>query len=147
MLFAVAGNYGQLVGLLGTLLFVCAGLASAGATVPVQALPGFLRALSHVEPLRQVLAGTRSIMYVGSQVDARLTRGSLAAGIGLFLWLLIGASVARWCDRRHLYRLQPGGTGPRTLSGRRLRERERCDNACFLPKRIPANPRRDATKP
>jgi hypothetical protein len=40
-LFAVAGTYGQLIGLL---LFVYAGLASAGGTVPVEALPGFLRA-------------------------------------------------------------------------------------------------------
>src|SRR5580692_5559388 len=59
-LFAMAGNYGQLIGLL---IFVYAGLASAGGTVPVEALPGFLRTLSYVEPLRQVLAGTRLIRY------------------------------------------------------------------------------------
>jgi YhgE/Pip-like protein len=40
VLFAVAGTYGQLIALL---LFVYAGLASAGGTVPVQALPSFLR--------------------------------------------------------------------------------------------------------
>jgi hypothetical protein len=37
VLFALAGTYGQLSGLL---LFVYAGLASAGGTVPLQALPG-----------------------------------------------------------------------------------------------------------
>ncbi len=104
VLFAVAGTYGQLIGLL---LFVYAGLASAGGTVPVEALPGFLRALSNVEPLRQVLAGTRSIMYFGAQGDAGLTRGTLAAALGLVFWLAIGTAIVKWYDRRQLYRLHP----------------------------------------
>jgi YhgE/Pip-like protein len=103
-LFAVAGTYGQLIGLL---VFVYAGLASAGGTVPVEALPGFLRTLSNVEPLRQVLAGTRSIMYFGAQSDAGLTRGTLAAALGLLFWLVLGTAIVKWYDRKHLYRLQP----------------------------------------
>jgi hypothetical protein len=103
-LFAMAGTYGQLIGML---LFVYAGLASAGGTVPVQALPGLLRALSSIEPLRQVLAGTRSIMYFGAQADAGLTRGTLAAGLGLLFWLALGGAIVRWYDRKHLYRLHP----------------------------------------
>jgi YhgE/Pip-like protein len=103
-LFAVAGTYGQLIGLL---LFVYAGLASAGGTVPVEALPSFLRTLSNIEPLRQVLAGTRSIMYFGAQRDAGLTRGTLAAALGLVFWLVIGTATVKWYDRRHLYRLHP----------------------------------------
>src|SRR3984885_12140970 len=84
-LFAMAGNYGQLIGLL---IFVYAGLASAGGTVPIEALPGFLRALSYVEPLRQVLEGTRSILYFNAQGVAGLTRGTVAAASGLVFWLL-----------------------------------------------------------
>ena len=103
-LFAVAGTYGQLIALL---LFVYAGLASAGGTVPVEALPGFLRTLSDVEPLRQVLAGTRSIMYFGAQGDAGLTRGTLAAALGLLFWLVIGTAIVKWYDHRRLYRLHP----------------------------------------
>ena len=103
-LFAMAGTYGQLIGML---LFVYAGLASAGGTVPVQALPGPLRALSNIEPLRQVLAGTRSIMYFDARADAGLTRGTLAAGLGLLFWLALGTAVVRWYDRKHLYRLHP----------------------------------------
>ena len=103
-LFAVAGNYGQLIGLL---VFVYAGLASAGGTVPVQALPGFLRLLSNIEPLRQVLEGTRSILYFDAQADAGLTRGILAASLGLVFWLVIATVVVRWYDRKGLYRLQP----------------------------------------
>jgi YhgE/Pip-like protein len=104
VLLATAGNYGQLVGLL---LFVYAGLASAGGTVPIEALPGFLRLLSYVEPLRQVLAGTRSILYFGAQGVAGLTRGTVAAAAGLVFWLVLGAVVVRWYDRKGLYRLQP----------------------------------------
>jgi hypothetical protein len=103
-LFAMAGNYGQLIGLL---VFVYAGLASAGGTVPVEALPGPLRTLSYVEPLRQVLAGTRSILYFDAQGVAGLTRGTVAAAAGLVFWLVVGAVVVRWYDRKGLYRLQP----------------------------------------
>jgi YhgE/Pip-like protein len=104
VLFAVAGTYGQLIGLL---LFVYAGLASAGGTVPVEALPGPLRMLSYVEPLRQILRGTRSIMYFGARGDAGLTRGTLFASLGLLFWLILGTAVVRWYDRRGLYRLHP----------------------------------------
>jgi YhgE/Pip-like protein len=104
VLFAVVGSNGQLIAML---LFVYAGLASAGGTVPIEALPGFLRTLSYVEPLRQVLAGTRSIMYFGAQGDAGLTRGTLAAALGLAFWLATGAVVVNWYDRKRLYRLRP----------------------------------------
>ena len=103
-LFAMAGNYGQLIGLL---IFVYAGLASAGGTVPIEALPSFLHALSYVEPLRQVLEGTRSILYFNAQGVAGLTRGTVAAASGLVFWLVVGALVVRSYDRRGLYRLRP----------------------------------------
>jgi ABC-type multidrug transport system permease subunit len=45
------------------LLFVYAGLAASGGTVPLQALPGALRWLAQIEPLRQILDGTRAILY------------------------------------------------------------------------------------
>jgi uncharacterized phage infection (PIP) family protein YhgE len=104
VLFAVAGTFGQLIGLL---IFVYAGLASAGGTVPVQALPGFFRFLSNFEPLRQVLDGTRSIMYFNGQADAGLTRGTLAAGLGLLFWLAVGTAIVKWYDRKRFYRLNP----------------------------------------
>src|SRR3984957_7427122 len=103
-LLAMAGNYGQLIGLL---LFVYAGLPSAGGTVPVEALPGFLRLLSYVEPLRQVLAGTRSILYFDAQGVAGLTRGTVAAAPRLGFCLVVGAVVVRWYDRKGFYRLRP----------------------------------------
>jgi YhgE/Pip-like protein len=104
VLFAVLGNLGQLVALI---IFVYAGLASAGGTVPIEALPTPLRWLAEVEPLRQVVDGTRAILYLNAQADAGLTRSVTAASAGLVFWLIIGAVVVRWYDARGLYRIDP----------------------------------------
>jgi hypothetical protein len=89
------------------LLFVYAGLASAGAVVPLEALPGFLHTLGYIEPLRQTLTGTRSILYFHAQGDAGLTRGCLTAALSLLFWLVLGTAIVKWYDRKHLYRLHP----------------------------------------
>jgi YhgE/Pip-like protein len=104
VLFAALGNLGQLVALI---IFVYAGLASAGGTVPLQALPTGLRWLAEVEPLRQVVDGTRAILYLGAQADAGLTRSVTAASAGLVFWLIVGAVVVRWYDARGLNRMNP----------------------------------------
>jgi uncharacterized protein DUF3533 len=104
VLLAVLGTQGQLVSLL---LFVYLGLASAGGTVPLQALPGFLKLVSEIEPLRQILDGTRAILYFGAAGGAGLTRGIVTAGAGLIFWLALGATVVRWYDRKGFHRLRP----------------------------------------
>ncbi len=103
-LLAVFGTPGQLLALL---LFVYAGLASAGGTVPLEALPGFFKFLSNFEPLRQILSGVRAILYFDARADAGLTRGIVATGVGLVFWLVLGTSIVTWYDRRKLYRLHP----------------------------------------
>jgi ABC-type polysaccharide/polyol phosphate export permease len=103
-LFAVLGTPGQLVGLL---IFVYLGLASAGGTVPIQALPGFFAAVSHLDPLRQILGGVRSILYLESRGDAGLTEGVIATAIGLLFWLALGTFFTRLYDRRGRDRLDP----------------------------------------
>jgi YhgE/Pip-like protein len=104
VLFAILGTQGQLLALL---LFVYLGLASAGGTVPVQALPGALKLVSQIEPLRQILSGTRSILYFSSAGNAGLTRGLLTATAGLVFWVALGTTVVRWYDRKGLQRLSP----------------------------------------
>jgi YhgE/Pip-like protein len=104
MLFAAFGSQGQL---LAMLLFVYLGLASAGGTIPIQALPEPLRLISEIEPLRQILAGVRSILYFNAAGDAGLTRGLIAASAGLVFWLVIGTAVVRWYDSKGLHRLPP----------------------------------------
>ena len=105
VLLAVLGiSIGQL---LAIVLFVYAGLASAGGTVPLQALPTFFRWLAQIEPLRQVLAGTRSILYFNARADAGLTRAVTLASAGLVFWLIVGVTVTKWYDRRGLQRMNP----------------------------------------
>jgi YhgE/Pip-like protein len=104
VLFAVLGNLGQLVALI---IFVYAGLASAGGTVPLEALPTPLRWLAEVEPLRQVVDGTRAILYLNAQADAGLTRSVSAASAGLVFWLIVGAVIVRWYDAKGLNRIDP----------------------------------------
>ncbi len=103
-LFAVLGTPGQLVGLL---LFVYLGLASAGGTVPIQALPDGFAAVSHLDPLRQILGGVRSILYLEARADAGLAEGAVATAVGLIFWLCFGAFFARRYDRAHRDRLDP----------------------------------------
>jgi hypothetical protein len=105
VLFAVLGAaIGQL---LAMLLFIYAGLATAGGTVPLQALPGILGWLAQIEPLRQILDGIRAIMYFDAQADAGLARAVTYAALGLVLWLILGAVVVRWYDRKGYNRLDP----------------------------------------
>lgn len=100
-LLAVLGTPGPLVSML-----VLIGLAipSAGATIPLQALPSFYRFLAEFEPFRQVLDGVRSILYFGARLDAGLARAWTMTGVGLALSLLLGLGLTHLYDRRGLHR-------------------------------------------
>jgi len=105
VLFAVLGaSFGQL---LAMLIFVYAGLAASGGTIPLQALPAAFQWLAEIEPLRQILAGTRAILYFGAQADAGLTRAVTLAALGLVFWLAVGVIVVRWYDRKGFHRMDP----------------------------------------
>ena len=69
-LLAIFGSIGQL---LAMILLIYLSIASARGTVPIQALPGILQTVGHVEPLRNTLMGTRAILYFGARGDAGLT--------------------------------------------------------------------------
>jgi len=103
-LFAAFGAIGQL---LAMILFVYLSLASSGGTVPIQALPGFFRFVGHVEPLRQLLGGTRAILYFSARGDAGLTQALIVIAAELVFWLVVGLTVTSWYDRRGLYRVAP----------------------------------------
>jgi ABC-type multidrug transport system permease subunit len=103
-LFAVMGTLGQIIALL---VFVYLALASSGGTVPLEALGGFFRFLSNFEPLRQILDGTRAILYFDGRGAAGLTRAWVASGIGLVFWVGVGLLVTTWYDHKRLYRMPP----------------------------------------
>jgi YhgE/Pip-like protein len=104
VLFAALGTLGQLAALL---VFVYLALASSGGTVPLKALSGFFRFLANFEPLRQILDGVRAILYFDARGEAGLTRAFVATALGLVFWVLLGALVTIWYDRKKLYRMPP----------------------------------------
>ncbi|MEW2414771.1 DUF3533 domain-containing protein [Streptomyces sp. NPDC046866] len=101
-LLAVFGTPGML---LSTIVFIAMAVPSSGATVPLEALPGFFRTLSEFEPLRQLTGGLRSILYYGAQADAGLTRAWAAMGIALAVSLVFGFGMTRFYDRKGLHRI------------------------------------------
>lgn len=103
-LLAAFGAIGQL---LAVLLLVYLSLASSGGTVPIQALPGVFRVVAHVEPLRQLLLGTRAILYFNARGDAGLTTSLIVVACDLVFWALVGLGFAAWYDRRGLDRISP----------------------------------------
>jgi YhgE/Pip-like protein len=105
---AAFGGIGQIVSMF---VFVALALPSSGATVPLQAVPGFYRFLSLFEPFRQVTGGVRAILYFDARADAGLARGWTMIAIGFALALLFGFAMTRYYDRKGLHRLVARGTG------------------------------------
>jgi YhgE/Pip-like protein len=103
-LLAVFGSIGQL---LAMLLLIYLSLASSGGTVPPQALPGVFNLVGKVEPLRQVLGGTRAILYFDARGSAGLTHSLIVIACELLFWALLGLLVTGWYDRRKLDRISP----------------------------------------
>ncbi|MER6253347.1 DUF3533 domain-containing protein [Streptomyces sp. NPDC001584] len=101
---AAFGGIGQLVSMF---VFIVLGLPSSGATVPLQAVPGFYRFLSHFEPMRQLSDGVRAILYFDARGDAGLTRSWIMIAIGTVLALLFGFAMTAYYDRKGLKRLTP----------------------------------------
>ncbi|MEU8546143.1 YhgE/Pip domain-containing protein [Streptomyces roseoverticillatus] len=101
-LLAVFGTPGMLI---STVVFVAMAVPSSGATVPLEALPGFFRTLSEFEPLRQITGGMRSILYYDAQGDAGLTRAWISMGIAFVAAVLFGFGVTRLYDRKGLHRI------------------------------------------
>ncbi|MEV5486695.1 DUF3533 domain-containing protein [Streptomyces bobili] len=101
-LLAVFGTPGMLV---VTLVFIGMAVPTAGATTPIEALPGFYRFLAEFEPLRQLTGGLRSILYYDAQADAGLTRAWVMMAAGLTAGVLFGFGVTNWYDRKGLDRI------------------------------------------
>ncbi|MFI7409646.1 SNG1 family protein [Streptomyces sp. NPDC049627] len=112
-LLAVFGTPGMLV---VTLVFIGMAVPTAGATTPLEALPGFYRFLAEFEPLRQITGGIRSILYYDAQGDAGLTRGWGMMAAALVAAALFGFGVLRWYDRKGLHRIPVEATPEKTAA-------------------------------
>lgn len=103
-LIAVLGSMGLLFSML---VFVIFGLPSAGATVPLEAVPPFFGWLAKFEPMHQVFLGVRSLVYLNGAGAAGLSQALWMTAIGLVIGLLIGGIVTRSYDRSGFHRI-PG---------------------------------------
>ncbi|MER5636031.1 DUF3533 domain-containing protein [Kitasatospora sp. NPDC002227] len=101
---AAFGSMGQLVSMF---VFIALALPSSGATVPLQAVPSFYRFLGAFEPMRQLSAGVRAILYFDARGDAGLTRGWIMISIGFAAALVFGFLMTRYYDRKGFRRLTP----------------------------------------
>jgi len=106
-LIAVLGSMGLLFSML---IFVILGLPSAGATVPLEAVPTFFRWLAEFEPMHQVFLGVRSLLYLDGRANAGLSQALLMTSIGVVIGLILGGIVTRIYDRRGFHRI-PGAVG------------------------------------
>lgn len=102
-LIAVLGSMGMLVSML---IFVILGLPSAGATVPLEAVPTFFRWLAEFEPMHQVFLGVRALLYLNGHGDAGLHQALMMTGIGLAIGLLFGGIITQLYDRKGFHRIQ-----------------------------------------
>ncbi len=103
-LIAVLGSMGLLASML---VFVTLGLPSAGATVPLEAVPPFFRWLAKFEPMHQVFLGVRSLLYLNGQPESGLSHALLMTAIGLVIGLLLGGLTTHLYDRKGFHRI-PG---------------------------------------
>jgi YhgE/Pip-like protein len=103
-LIAVLGSMGMLFSML---IFVILGLPSAGATIPLEAVPPFFRWLAEFEPMHQVFVGVRSLLYLNGHADAGLSQALTMTSIGLVIGLLLGGIITHLYDRKGFHRI-PG---------------------------------------
>ncbi|KAA1248383.1 YhgE/Pip domain-containing protein [Mycobacterium simiae] len=103
-LIAVLGSMGLLVSML---IFVILGLPSAGATVPLEAVPPFFRWLAEFEPMHHVFLGVRSLLYLSGQADTGLSQAVTMTSVGLVIGLLLGGIITHLYDRKGFHRI-PG---------------------------------------
>jgi uncharacterized phage infection (PIP) family protein YhgE len=103
-LIAVLGSMGLLFSML---VFVILGLPSAGATVPLEAVPPVFRWLAEFEPMHQVFLGVRSLLYLNGDREAGLSQALLMTSIGLVIGLLVGGIITKIYDRSGFHRI-PG---------------------------------------
>lgn len=101
---AAFGGIGQLVSMF---VFIVLGLPSSGATIPLEAVPGFYRFLGIFEPMRQLSGGVRSILFFDARADAGLSRAWLMIAVGMALAAVFGFAMTRYYDRKGLHRMTP----------------------------------------
>lgn len=124
-LIAILGSMGLLFSMF---VFVILGLPSAGATVPLEAVPQFFRWLADFEPMHQVFLGVRSLLYLNGAGAAGLSQALWLTGLWLVVGLVLGAVVTQLYDRIGFHRV-PGAVGSAIASARQSRHQARAESS------------------
>lgn len=96
-LVTVLGSAGLV---LAMVYLVLMGLPSAGAVVPLEALPEFFRAIAAAEPLHHMATSVRAVLYFDAVPDAGLRVGPPALGALLAGSVALALAVGAVYDRR-----------------------------------------------
>ncbi|WP_054811400.1 YhgE/Pip domain-containing protein [Nocardia arizonensis] len=102
---AAFGTAGLLVNLV---LFVVLGLPSSAATVPLEAVPGYIAVLGGFEPMHQIYLAVRAILFFDGSAEAGLAHGLGMTAAGLAVGACLGAAVTIAYDRSGLRREASG---------------------------------------
>ena len=133
---AVLGSLGMLFSML---VFVILGLPSAGATVPLEAVPSFFRWLAEFEPMHQVFLGVRSLLYLNGRADAGLSQALWMTALGLVIGLLVGGIITHMYDRSGFHRL-PGAVAMAIAEAHQAQHQARTN-----PQPAPTGPKHEST--
>lgn len=106
-LITLGGSAGMV---LSMIYLVFMGLPSAGAVVPLQAVPDFFRVIAPIEPLHHIFMMIRSLLYFDAQADAGLQSGLIGISLILIIAVLV-ALAAGWAYDRKFGRRGPRGPG------------------------------------
>ncbi|MFI9504841.1 YhgE/Pip domain-containing protein [Nocardia sp. NPDC052566] len=101
---SVLATFGTPGILVTTFVFIALAIPSSGGTIPLETVPGFYRAISSFEPMRQLTDGVRAILYFDAAGDAGLNRAWTMMGFGLLLALALGYGATTLYERKGLHR-------------------------------------------
>ncbi|WP_162958704.1 DUF3533 domain-containing protein [Nocardia yunnanensis] len=102
---AVLAAFGTMGLLINMVVFVVLGLPSSSGSIPVEAIPRWIAALSSFEPMHQIYLSVRAILFFDGHLEAGLSTGIWMTIFGLGLGLVLGAVATHTYDLRGLYRL------------------------------------------
>ncbi|MFI6169296.1 YhgE/Pip domain-containing protein [Nocardia sp. NPDC051052] len=112
--------FGSLAPLVNMFFFVALAMTSSAGTIPTEATPGFFHLIAKFEPMRPVVAGLRSILYLHSTPLSGLHAAWINVLAGGLLGVVAGVMITSRYDRNQSYTRQPGhgASGDETTSNR-----------------------------
>lgn len=100
--------FGSLAPLVNMFFFVALAMTSSAGTIPAEATPGFFRLIAMFEPMRPVVVGLRSILYLHSTPLSGLHAAWIQVVAGGLLGIVAGVVITSLYDRNQSYTRQPG---------------------------------------